>query len=409
MTVATATLAFDKQSARSFDADGRMRVRDCVISVAEVNPYYGREIPGWQSLGLDPNRVYDMYRDPLELERGADSFNGQTLMVRHVAQTADEPQKESACGSVHGTNFNRATGQLRSDLFVYDAQAIELIDSRELADLSSSYRYTPDMTHGVVNGRKYDGVMRNIAANHVALVKNGRATGAHVADSALIPQTGASTMDFDKKDDTPGETVTEPNAGVPAAPAAATGGVAELAAAVVLLTKELGDLKARVDAGGTAVTGPVAGEAEALAVDPPAVISDDADEVDASGDTPAEREKEDDDTPAMDAKAVKALVTAAVTAERVRAEGVEAAKRATRHVLGDMIAMDSAGDIYREALKAKGVDVAQIAKGHEQTAWVAFSAASGGRGAAPLANDSRTTREPGPFDKHLGLIRNAGR
>lgn len=90
MVTATAHYAFDKQSARSFDADGRMRVRDCVISVAEVNPYYGREIPKWKELGLDPNKVYDLYRDPEELERGGPTFNGP-LMIRHVAQTADEP------------------------------------------------------------------------------------------------------------------------------------------------------------------------------------------------------------------------------------------------------------------------------------------------------------------------------
>ena len=48
--------AFDKKSARSIDADGRMRVKNCILSTAEVNPYRGEEIPGFDGLGLKPER-----------------------------------------------------------------------------------------------------------------------------------------------------------------------------------------------------------------------------------------------------------------------------------------------------------------------------------------------------------------
>ncbi|MGJ8508410.1 DUF2213 domain-containing protein, partial [Glaesserella parasuis] len=96
-----ALFAFDRQTARSRDADGRMRVRNCVLSVAEVNPYYGKEIPGADSLGLKPDEVYEMYRDADELQKGAASFEGLPLMIKHVAQTAEEPRKEYIGGSVH--------------------------------------------------------------------------------------------------------------------------------------------------------------------------------------------------------------------------------------------------------------------------------------------------------------------
>ena len=116
----------------------------------------------------------------------------------------------------------------------------------------------------------------------------------------------------------------------------------------------------------------------------------------------------------MDSKATRALIAAAVDAavkrERERASAVATAKAATRHVLGDMIAMDSAGDIYRAALKAAGVDVTKIAAGHEHTAWLGYSAAA--RAPAVLANDSRLTpddKTAAPFDAHLARIRNAGR
>ena len=77
MTVAQSantTIAFDRASARSLDADGRMRVRDCVITVAEINPYYGREIPGHEELGLTPSKVYELYRDPSELEAAVEAY-----------------------------------------------------------------------------------------------------------------------------------------------------------------------------------------------------------------------------------------------------------------------------------------------------------------------------------------------
>lgn len=361
MTLANATFAFDKKSARSFDADGRMRVRDCVISVAEVNPYYGKEIPRRAELALDANTVYDLYRDPEELARGAETFNGLPLMIRHIAQTADEPRKEYIGGSVGNARF--ANDQLIADLLVWDKKAIEYIQSGELADLSSSYRYTPQMSPGEYNGRRYHGRMTNIEGNHVALVEDGRATGAHVADSALNSPTGATDVD-------PNET-----------PAVAPTGSADVAQALMLLTSKLETIETRL----TAIEG---GKEE--------TPQSDAD--------PDEDDKDEKDKPAMDAKTVQAVVDAAVKAERLRAQSVEDAKRNCRGDLGDMIAMDDAGQIYRAALKQRGVDVASIPTGAEQATYQAIQRLSQPQRTV-MANDSNTAA-PMPFDTKR--IRNLG-
>lgn len=368
MTLANATFAFDKKSARSFDADGRMRVRDCVISVAEVNPYYGKEIPRRAELALDANTVYDLYRDPEELARGAASFNGLPLMIRHIAQTADEPRKEYIGGSVGNARF--ANDQLIADLLVWDKKAIEYIQSGELADLSSSYRYKYKPEPGEVNGRKYHGRMTDIEGNHVALVEDGRATGAHVADSALISPTGATDVD-------PNETQT-----------VAPTGSADVAQALMLLTSKLETIETRLTAieGGKDET--PQSEAE---VGSPASVNTASDA--------------DPDEVAMDAKTVQAVVDAAVKAERLRAQGVEDAKRNCRGDLGDMIAMDDAGQIYRAALKQRGVDVASIPTGAEQATYQAIQRLSQPqRSSAVLANDSNTAAKP--FDTKR--IRNLG-
>ena len=48
-------VAFDRGSARSYDAEGRLHVHTTNISKANVCPYIGREIPNSEALGLDPD------------------------------------------------------------------------------------------------------------------------------------------------------------------------------------------------------------------------------------------------------------------------------------------------------------------------------------------------------------------
>lgn len=59
------TLTFDASpSQRETDENGFLHVGASHITKATVNPYYGREIPGWQEAGLDPETVYYGLRDP---------------------------------------------------------------------------------------------------------------------------------------------------------------------------------------------------------------------------------------------------------------------------------------------------------------------------------------------------------
>src|SRR5262249_55416584 len=69
-------------TSRVKDENGFMHVR-CHISKACVNPYRGSEIPKSDELGLDPNRVYQLLRDPAELAKAAPTFNNMPLMAGH--------------------------------------------------------------------------------------------------------------------------------------------------------------------------------------------------------------------------------------------------------------------------------------------------------------------------------------
>ena len=77
-------LAYDKytlDSVRHFDENGFMHVDVSNITKETVNPYYGREIPGWQEQGLIPDKIYYGYRPFDEIEKAADTFNNLPLCL----------------------------------------------------------------------------------------------------------------------------------------------------------------------------------------------------------------------------------------------------------------------------------------------------------------------------------------
>lgn len=163
----------EDRSKRTLDVDGRMHVEACRISKANVCGYYGREIPNGIELKLDPDKLYMLYRDANELEAAKQTYERVPLMMYHAATSAENPRKEIWVGTVSNVRFRHP--YLVADLSVWDVEAIRAIDSGAQRELSCGYRYTADMAPGEADGVKYDGVMRNLIANHVALVEAGRA------------------------------------------------------------------------------------------------------------------------------------------------------------------------------------------------------------------------------------------
>lgn len=166
-------LALDA-SARRIDENGYLHVPGNHITKAVVNPYYGREIPGWEDLGLDPEKVYYGLRDPEELAKAVGTFSGLPLQADHHPDSAEDPQTEFRVGSV-GTDVRWEPPYIVASLCVWDADAIEAIKSGRMREISCAYRYEPDFTPGEYEGTHYDFVMRDIRGNHVALVEEGRA------------------------------------------------------------------------------------------------------------------------------------------------------------------------------------------------------------------------------------------
>lgn len=175
-------LAFDK-SVRHLDENGILHVDVTNISKSVINPYMGYEIPLHEELGLDPDKVYRLYRDASELEKAVDTFRNLPVLSKHVPVFADKPPKELIIGST-GSDVEFNSPYLSVSLSIWDNAAINLIEADAKKALSSAYLYDADMTAGEINGEQYDGIMRNIRGNHVAVVESGRAgSDVVVADS----------------------------------------------------------------------------------------------------------------------------------------------------------------------------------------------------------------------------------
>jgi|GEM_PF-2969575 len=179
-------VAFDKETVRKVDHDGRLRVSVANISKAAVNPYLGSEIPEWENLSLDPKKVYRLYRDPEEISKAVDTANSIPILDEHKPSTAEDHPTDLVIGST-GSDATFDAPFLRNSLVFYTKDAIDDIENDDRRQLSASYRYDADMTPGVTpEGEVYDGVMRALRFNHIALVEDGRCgPSVMVGDSAL--------------------------------------------------------------------------------------------------------------------------------------------------------------------------------------------------------------------------------
>lgn len=178
-------LALDRESVRTTDADGHLHIAETNVCKACVSPYKGSEIPDWEALGLEPDRIYQMLRPPEELEKATPSINGKPLLRNHVPTSAEDHKEKEVAGAV-GTNARWDAPFIKNSLTIWPAEDIEGVESREKYQLSPGYHYRAVMEPGSFDGEPYDGRMVDIVFNHLAIVEEGRqGPDVVVGDSAL--------------------------------------------------------------------------------------------------------------------------------------------------------------------------------------------------------------------------------
>lgn len=379
-------LAFDR-SARRVDSDGRLHVEKSHISKATVNPYYGNEIPGYESLGLEPTKVYRLLRDPVELEKAAPTFARLPVLSEHVPVTVDSPRPDLVVGAI-GSDVAFNSPYLDADLCVWDAEAIAGIETDKVRELSCAYRYVPVMEPGVFEGQPYDGRMTEIQGNHLALVEVGRA-GSDVVVADQNPF--VKSKDTDMKMTKLGKALFMSLAA--ASPVlAADSALPALVGNANRKTFKKDDVKAKL----IALDATLSPEQLDNVIDALLDVEQDPKPIEtpmAAGDeSPAEKVKallagkvEDDvieqicalfgapaedevphsyanEKPPIGAKdepaetMTKSEVKAAMDSLRKEMRDAEEAKRDVRSVVGDVIGMDSAAEVYAFALDHMNVD-----------------------------------------------------
>lgn len=379
------SLAFDKASARTIDKDGRMHVSRSNISKANVCPYMGKEIPGWQSLGLDANKIYRLYRDPEELAKGAATFNNLPILLDHTYVSAEKPEKERVIGSMSGVEFGDP--YLAADLCFWDKSVIDAINEEAIEELSSAYHYKADMTPGTTpEGEAFDGVMRDIIGNHLALVERGRA-GSDVIVADSDP--------FFKKESAMKQTklgkalmvtlsAASPKIAQDSALLGLVGGAVKktfdkqkVVQAICAMDEDIDAEKA--DAIIDAVLGveeepkpvepkPVMDEDDGGAKSKHAEIIDylkskglDASDLEAVGNMLTRMDRpyaSDEDVQAKVEEEVKTAADSLRQEIKLHYAELDKARSAVRPVVGEVIGMDSAADVYKFALKHMNVDFA---------------------------------------------------
>ncbi|MDC9591522.1 DUF2213 domain-containing protein [Xenorhabdus sp. XENO-10] len=395
-------VVFDEGSRRRIDENGYLHVSQTHLTKEQVVPYIGREIPNWENLELEPDRLYYGYRPADELEKAITTFNGVPLLYIHKQDSAEQPLKELRVGSI-GTTPVWDAPYLDNALTVTDQMAIDAIQDGSLKELSCGYFFEPDFTPGEFNGAAYDFVMRNIRGNHVALVKEGRAGPDVYVHDGFPSQLKVQKMSEENKIDKPDVIAKDdPNAALPPEDKKQNEFVIDNDAVKEKMT-ELGLATDDEEAVKVFISGMEFAH-ELVEGDPTSNPVGDNIQADPNtvNNLPPEEKKEN--TAAMDRKPKITM-----DANTIRHQAVEQAKahfralneagQKVRSLVGevDVMAFDSAEAIYAHALKNKGYDP----KKYDKTAYKGMVDILAAQKPSPFTNnpvmDAAPSSLEGPF------------
>lgn len=340
----TESLAFDRASVRTIDANGRLQISRTNISKANVNGYYGREIPRSEELGLDPNKLYRLWRHPDELRKAAKTFNNIPVLSKHIPDFPTDPPNEFRVGVTH-SNAEFDGTYLTVGMSIWDNSAIAGIESGEQRELSASYKYVADMTPGVTpDDEPYDGVMRDIFGNHEALVPDGRAGPDVLVADSLPPE-----LNHMRKHKAEAIRAT-------LKPLLAQDADLEAEVRKALLALDEAEKKDEEE-------NKTADDEDDDEKDKKKTADDEDDEEDKDKKKTAEDEDDEEDDKVSKTAMDSAIRLAADSATKKAAENfrkIREAEQVVRPLIGDVVAMDSAEDVYRTALEQSGVDIAGV-------------------------------------------------
>jgi hypothetical protein len=173
---------------RTEDGNRFLTITDCVLTAEAVNFYSGSQIAEREKYNLDIDKKYAIYRPLEEIEKAKESFNLLPLTDDHIPISPERPEQNKVLGTI-GESCKIENGQLLNTVAIWNGKGKQYIEDADQGkmggkkDLSCGYAYTLIKESGIFDGQPYDFKMVDLRGNHVALVEEGRVSGAMIADS----------------------------------------------------------------------------------------------------------------------------------------------------------------------------------------------------------------------------------
>lgn len=176
----------------SIDQNGFRRQEANPVSMVGVFPYLGSQIDYDGALGLEPKKIYWVFRSPDQLfsEDALKSFNGLPILIGHtmLGKGFESVDKRPADGCIYNARQSLDMPEyLIAEFCIYTDRMKEVIEAGKIRELSLGYRcqYVPCV--GSYKGKPYEFKQVNLRGNHLALVEHGRCgSSVRVCDQALI-------------------------------------------------------------------------------------------------------------------------------------------------------------------------------------------------------------------------------
>jgi len=150
--------------------------KDVPIAKMGVFPYLGKELDPFGKMGLEPNKIYKVYRSEEELKKAIEAREDKPdipFFENHqmVGKGFQAPERKGIEGTLK--NLKWASPYIKGDINVLSENILKKRKNGK-KELSAGYLATNVPEKGIFNGEEYDFVQKDINLNHLALVDEGR-------------------------------------------------------------------------------------------------------------------------------------------------------------------------------------------------------------------------------------------
>lgn len=170
-------------SSRHLTDEGFLSVKGIFSSVG-VQKYKENELfdDGSPDVVVNVYRSSDTLSDPKFLE----SLKMKPVTVEHPKTFVNSDNYNALSRGHVGENATLNDRKLKGGFLITDKRAVEDVQNRKNSALSMGYTATIERQVGIFDGETYSAVIRNMRANHVAILKSGRCDEAVILDKKEV-------------------------------------------------------------------------------------------------------------------------------------------------------------------------------------------------------------------------------